>query len=274
MKVNSEYKTLEDEFGNKLIGDFVPFKVGDRIQETIKFTVMIDSRSPDIYQDDETKKLLQFPDYDYESIPVFRKYKADQLEIILNQAIERKYKISLAKGAQIVFEILMIMLMMVSLVLKSNLVSFVYWIFVLRSVFTNQKTKLLVRINTYMSFFFAAQYFFYVMNLTSKTSPAPFPEGQTSYPRNDPSTDLSIEHAIPWFFHYDTFKDLEIDYLLGIGIDKDQVENLLIDFVNLYCISMYILTFRNPILRKTMKKVFWQFPTKDMDKWSRLTQPV
>jgi len=49
----------------------------------------------------------------------------------------------------------------------------------------------------------------------------------------------------------------------------------LIDFVNLYCISMYILTFRNPILRKSMKKVFWQFPTsQDMDKWSRLTQPV
>ena len=73
----------------------------------------------------------------------------------MNQAIERKYKISLAKGAQIVLEILMIMLLMVSLVLKSNLVSFVYWIFVLKSVTTNQKTKLLVRINTYVSFFFA-----------------------------------------------------------------------------------------------------------------------
>jgi hypothetical protein len=108
---------------------------------------------------------------------VFRKYKAEQLEKILNQAIERKYKISLAKGAQIVLEILMIMLLMVSLVLKSNLVSFVYWIFVLRSVTTNQKTKLLVRINTYVSFFFAIQYLFYVLNLTAKTSPAPFPEG-------------------------------------------------------------------------------------------------
>lgn len=108
---------------------------------------------------------------------MFRKYKAEQLEKILNQAIERKYKISLAKGAQIVLEILMIMLLMVSLVLKSNLVSFVYWIFVLKSVTTNQKTKLLVRINTYVSFFFAIQYLFFVLNLTASTSPAPFPEG-------------------------------------------------------------------------------------------------
>lgn len=97
--VNTEFKTLKDEFGNLLIGDFVPHKVGMRICETIKFTVMIDSRAPDVHQDDETKNLLKSEDYDYESIPIFRKYKVDQLEVILNQAIERKYKISLAKGA-------------------------------------------------------------------------------------------------------------------------------------------------------------------------------
>ena len=157
----------------------------------------------------------------------------------------------------------MIMLLMVSLVLKSNLLSFIYWIFVLKSVTTNKKTALLVRINTYVSFFFAVQYVLYVFNLTSNTTPAPFPERFTGYPKNDPSSDLSIKFSIPWFFHFETFRDLEIDYLLGIGVDKDQVENLFVDFLNLYIISMYILTFRNPILRKLMTKVFWQFPTPD-----------
>jgi len=38
---------------------------------------------------------------------------------------------------------------------------------------------------------------------------------------------------------------------------------------------MYILTFRNPVLRKTMQKVFWQFPSTDnVDQWKRLDKKV
>jgi len=62
------------------------------------------------------------------------------------------------------------------------------------------------------------------------------------------------------FFHYDFFKDLKFCYLLGIGVDREQLRNLVVDFVSLFCASMYILHHRNPLLNKRMEKIFWQFP--------------
>lgn len=39
--------------------------------------------------------------------------------------------------------------------------------------------------------------------------------------------------------------------------------------------TAYIFEFRNPILNKNLKKVFWQFPTKDeTQQWSRLEKIV
>ena len=35
---------------------------------------------------------------------------------------------------------------------------------------------------------------------------------------------------------------------------------MLLDFFNLYLVAMYILHFRNPLLVKSMRKVFWHFP--------------
>lgn len=63
--------------------------------------------------------------------------------------------------------------------------------------------------------------------------------------------------------------------MIGIGVDKDQLENLIIDFVNLFMITVYIFAFRNPVLRKSMVKVFWQFPTSDnIEQWNRLDKVV
>jgi hypothetical protein len=44
----------------------------------------------------------------------------------------------------------------------------------------------------------------------------------------------------------------------------------------MYIISMYILNYRNPILVKSMRKVFWRFPSKfeDPEKWDRLDHLV
>lgn len=72
------------------------------------------------------------------------------------------------------------------------------------------------------------------------------------------------------------FRDLKLGYLVGIGIEQDQLKNLFFDFLNLYLVSMYILTYRNPLLLKTMRKVFWQFPSSDdsTEKWDRLDPQV
>jgi len=78
------------------------------------------------------------------------------------------------------------------------------------------------------------------------------------------------------FFHYQVFHDLKLGYLIGIGIGQGQVQNLILDFINLYLVSMYVFHYRNPILIKAMRKVFWVFPTPGdaQDRWHRLEPEV
>ena len=56
------------------------------------------------------------------------------------------------------------------------------------------------------------------------------------------------------------FDDLKLGYFVGIGIAREQIETLFLDFICLYFVSMYILNFRNPILEYSMVKTFWSFP--------------
>jgi len=50
----------------------------------------------------------------------------------------------------------------------------------------------------------------------------------------------------------------------------------LLDFFNLYLVSMYIYHYRNPLLLKSMEKVFWVFPnpTDELPRWNRLHKDV
>jgi hypothetical protein len=61
---------------------------------------------------------------------------------------------------------------------------------------------------------------------------------------------------------------------MGIGINSSQLGNLMLDFFNLYLVSMYILYFRNPIFSQGMRKVFWMMPlpTSDPKQWNRLDE--
>jgi len=151
---------------------------------------------------------------------------------------------------------------MVSIVLKANIFSIIYLIFVLRYLTSGAKTHLLVRMTMYVAICFACQYILFMLNLTAQTSPAPFPAQLTGYPAHKGAPEnLSIEYGIPVFFQHQVFHDLKLGYLIGIGIEQDQVQNLILDFINLYLVSMYVFHYRNPILVKAMQKVFWVFPT-------------
>lgn len=167
------------------------------------------------------------------------------------------------------------LLLMISIAVKANIYALIYLVFIYKFVVTKSKTQLLVRINVYMSILFFIQYFLYTLNLSASTSPTAYPPGFANYPRNDDDkTNYTIKFGLPWFFHYPAFRDLRISYLLGLGVDKDQVENLMVDFVNLFCVTMYIMTFRNPILVKRMVKVFWLFPSPENgEQWKRL-EPI
>lgn len=74
-----------------------------------------------------------------------------------------------------------------------------------------------------------------------------------------------------WIGHKNFMK---ICYFMGIGINKSQLENLLLDFFNLFFVSIYILIYRNPIFNISMRKVFWMLPLPNDDpkKWNRLDE--
>jgi len=52
MRNSNKHEPTADEFGNKTIQDFIPHKVAVRLRDTIKFTVMLDARAPDLKMDD------------------------------------------------------------------------------------------------------------------------------------------------------------------------------------------------------------------------------
>jgi hypothetical protein len=84
------------------------------------------------------------------------------------------------------------------------------------------------------------------------------------------------KYIFPLFFHSGFFRDhMSLSYMLGVGIDRQQVWSLTFDYINIFLITMMIFEFRNPILNKSLKKVFWQFPTKDnTEQWARLNPDV
>lgn len=114
------------------------------------------------------------------------------------------------------------------------------------------------------------------MNLTSSTNPVPYPEQFDGYPMHKGNVDdMSIKFVIPVFFHLEAFHHLRFAYLLGVGAEHLLLQSLILDFFNLYLVSIYVLHYRNPILIKSMKKVFWCFPVlSDAAQWQRLDDTV
>lgn len=129
-----------------------------------------------------------------------RKYKAQQLENIVRDGINRKYKISFAKGMQFALETLILLVLMCSVVLKANIFSLFYLAFIFKYITSRGKAEMLVRIATYMSVAFVAQYALFVLNLTDGVSPSKFPQQMHGYPASKTAGDYSIKYAIPLFF--------------------------------------------------------------------------
>lgn len=149
--------------------------MGKRIVETVKFCVQLDCNAKTLSLDDQTKKMIATNDYDYESVPVLRRFKIDSLRQILKEAVDCKYKISYYKGCQLYLESVIIFIMMVSLLLKANIWSVVYLIFIIKYARTRQRTNLMIRICIYISASLFAQYVLFLLNLTANSSTQAFP---------------------------------------------------------------------------------------------------
>jgi hypothetical protein len=114
--------------------------------------------------------------YDYESIPILRDYKIKILEGQISEAVDRKYKISFHRGVQMAFESFIMLILMISIVMKSNVLSLIYLIFIYRFLTsTKKKSNILVHLAVFISITFVTQYTLLVMNLTDRISPVPFP---------------------------------------------------------------------------------------------------
>jgi len=170
------------------------------------------------------KKLLKQRDegeqIDLETIPVLRDFKIKQLKKILKDAVDMKYKISLSKGFMMFVECFIILNLMISLVLKANVFSLLYLIFIFRFATIQNKTSLLIKLNMYLTLSICVQYLLYLCNLNGHTSPKVFPTGYENYPKGKLQPDGAPILAIPVFFHVKILREnLLLDYLLGIGLE-------------------------------------------------------
>jgi len=153
-------------------------------------------------------------------VPLYQKFKCEQLRQNIRENVDFKYKISLYKGIQLFLESCVQFLLMFSIVTKANVWSLIYLIFIIRYIRIRTRTELLIKVNAYMSAIFVFQYIAYLINLTALTSPAPFPPGFFAYPYKAEEK-FGGMYAIPWVFHYKQFHNLRYCYLLGFGVDKD-----------------------------------------------------
>ena len=88
-----------------------------RIVHTVKFSVQLDCGSSDLHMDDQSRKMIQDKDVDYETVPVLKQHKINALLAILKEAVDRKYKISWYKGMQLFMESMIIFLLFLNLIL-------------------------------------------------------------------------------------------------------------------------------------------------------------
>lgn len=91
---------------------------------------------------------------DYEDVPLYMKYKVGRLQQNIRENVDFKYKISLYKGIQLFLESAVQFLLMFSIVMKANVYSLIYLIFIFRYIRCRTRTELLVKVNTYMSIIF------------------------------------------------------------------------------------------------------------------------
>ena len=80
-----------------------------------------------------------------------------------------KYKISFSKGMMFFMEALVMITLMISIALKSNVFSLVYLFFVIKYPFCEIKHKLFARLCFYISISLCLQYALYWVNLTMYT---------------------------------------------------------------------------------------------------------
>jgi len=90
--------------------------------------------------------------------------------------VNRRYSYEMWGGLRLLFEQMSLMLLLFNVIIKCNIVSLIYLILVTNYLLRRSKEKAM-RVMVYtIGAIFILQYWLYLMNLTSQSSPTPFPE--------------------------------------------------------------------------------------------------
>ena len=58
----------------------------------------------------------------------------------LKESVDRKYKISFFKGAQMAYESIILLVLMISVIMKANIFSIIYLLFIFKFLMSRAKT--------------------------------------------------------------------------------------------------------------------------------------
>lgn len=209
---------------------------------------------------------------DYEEYDVLRHHKIKLLQGQIEEAISRKYRISFARGIRIFYEQCILFLLMMAMLLKSNVYSIVYLVYVIKYMLTDTKVRLLTRLVRTVCLVMMLQYSLFLTNMVAHLSPIAMPEQFSNYPVVHHLEKYDGPYAIPILYKYSYFKDLRFAYLIGLPVSSTQLSELIYDFIILFLVSNYVFLYQSPVLDPLVKKVFFCFPTEfdSHEKWSRV----
>ena len=151
-------------------------------------------------------------------------------------------------------------MLMLAILIKSNVYSLIYLMFVIRYMVSTSKLNLLIRLVRAISLVMTIQYTLYVTNMISHLSPIRMPEQFANYPVVHHGENYDGTYGIPLLYRYTYFKDLKFAYLIGLPVSQQQLVELIYDFMILFLVSTYVFLYQSPVLDPRVKKIFYCFP--------------
>ena len=147
-------------------------------------------------------------------------------------------------------------LLLCAIVWRANVVSIVYLLLSMVYMLMNDKTAAIAHISKVVFATAVLQYSYYLLNLTSFSSPQHIPEGPY------PSLENSVgQYFVPFFFKFEFIREQIYPFWLCFAGTKDQLKSLWFDFLLLVYSHAYLKVNMNPVLNPRILK----FPLENKD---------
>jgi hypothetical protein len=135
---------------------------------------------------------------------------------------------------------------MLNVVIKCNIASIVYLILVTNYLLREKKQVAMRNMVYWCGLLFFLQYWVYLLNLTSESSPTPFPHHP--YPDINDIEYPYGKYFIPVMYKFEFGRNMKNAYWYSFGVELWTVQTLWIDFISLAFVASYLYHYRNPVL--------------------------